>query len=57
MPDLLAPVTLNLPLCTIRRSRLDLAHVLSRLGRPAATAWDGRIVWGDEMMKVPWPED
>jgi hypothetical protein len=21
----------------------------------AAKAWDGRIIWGDEMMKVPWP--
>jgi hypothetical protein len=22
----------------------------------AAEAWNGRIVWGEELMKVPWPE-
>ena len=45
--------------------QLVMVHIGARLTRAemkgpreieAAQAWDGRIVWGDELMTVPWPE-
>lgn len=44
--------------------QLVMVHIGERLTRPelresreleAREAWDGRIVWGEELMQVPWP--
>ena len=36
-------------------ARLTTAEMKGPREIEAAKAWDGRIIWGDEMMKVPWP--
>ena len=44
--------------------QLVMVHIGERLTRPemrdareleARRAWDGRIIWGEELMRVPWP--
>jgi hypothetical protein len=37
-------------------ARLTTAEMKGPREIEAAKAWDGKIIWGDEMMKVPWPE-
>ena len=37
-------------------ARLAQAHMHGPREVEARNMWSGRLVWGDELMKVPWPE-
>ena len=38
-------------------ARLTTAEMKDPREVEARQAWNGKLIWGEEMMKVPWPED
>jgi ribonuclease BN (tRNA processing enzyme) len=37
-------------------ARLTTAEMKGPREIEAAQAWNGELIWGEEMMKVPWPQ-